>query len=366
MSPLPKKVEKAGTKGLVKKRKPYKVAPEDFFNDANTIRNLFGQLINTKESERIVLVPSVSYGMANIAEHVKDKKGEILILEEQFPSNVYPWLNIQNDNLKVRFVQRPNSGNVGKEWNRSLLDQINENTVLVSTGHIHWTDGTLFDLEAIREKTNSVDALMVIDGTQSIGALPFDLSVIKADAVVCAGYKWLFGPYGMSIAYYGAAFDNGSPIEQSWSNRLGAQNFGGLINYTDQYQEGAIRYEMGESSNFILLPMVIEALKLVLKWGPENIQQYCRDLTEPLIEEIKSLGFNIEEGSSRTHHLFGIYPPKHIAMESIQSSLKKNKVSVSTRGSSIRIAPNVYNDQKDMRRLIKSLKEAVAKSPSVA
>ena len=86
-------------------------------------------------------------------------------------------------------------------------------------GIVHWADGTIFDMKKIRKKTSENNALLIIDGTQSIGSMPFNLNEIQPDALVCAGYKWLMGPYGSGLAYYGKYFDDGKPIEESWINR---------------------------------------------------------------------------------------------------------------------------------------------------
>jgi len=165
----------------------------------------------------------------------------------------------------------------------------------------------------------------------------------------------------MTLAYFGKAFDGGSPIEENWINREGARNFGGLIRYKERYEPGALRYEVGEHSNFILVPMMIEALKQVLQWGPANIQQYCKALNEPLIAAASDLGFGIENEAARSNHLFGLTLPDRLSLESLEQILHQNRVSVSVRGMSVRIAPNVYNDERDINRLIKSLSQAIAK-----
>lgn len=362
MAPLSKKVENAGKKGMKGKRKPYQIGPDDFFRDSETLRLLFSKLIDNDEPNRVVTAPSVSYAMANVVNNLAGREGEILLTGEQFPSNVYPWLSAQSDKIKVRFIPKPEGVEKGANWNQHLLEAINENTLLVALGNVHWADGTLFDLQAIRKKTRENDALMVIDGTQSVGALPFSVKEIAPDALVCAGYKWLFGPYSMTLAYFGPAFDKGNPIEENWINREDARNFGGLIHYKDNYEPGALRYEVGEHSNFILVPMMIQALKQVLGWGVANIQEYCRALTAPLVEEASKMGFGIDESSARGHHLFGLTLPSELSMESLQQVLQQNKVSVSVRGTSLRVSPNVYNDERDVKRLIKSLSQAIAKS----
>lgn len=356
MSPQLKKVENAGRKALTGKRQPYLIKPEDFFHDSQTLRSLFSKLVNSAEPGRVVIIPSVSYGMANAAQNLKKKKGNVIVASEQFPSNIYAWQTAGNYELKII---SPDSGKKREEsWNAKILEAINEQTAAVALGHVHWVYGSKFDLKAIREKAHQCGAALIVDGTQSVGALPFDVTYIQPDALICAGYKWLMGPYAIGLAYYGSYFDGGKPIEDNWINRANAEDFGGLINYTQEYQPGAQRYEMGERSNFFLVPMMIAALKQLLDWQPAEIQAYCEQLIDDIAGELIDMGYSIENKSDRCSHLVGIVPPSGSDMAKIKSTLDQNKVFVSIRGHAIRIAPHVYNTEKDMRKLVRVLKSA--------
>jgi len=157
--------------------------------------------------------------MATVARNLGIKPGEkIIVAAEQFPSNYFPWQRIAQENSAEVIVVAPPAELVsrGKIWNDRILDAIDSTTRAVAIGNIHWADGTLFKLEEIRKRTRDVGALLIIDGTQSIGALPFDVMQIQPDALICAGYKWLLGPYSIGLAYYGEYFDNKQPIEENW------------------------------------------------------------------------------------------------------------------------------------------------------
>lgn len=358
MSPVLKSVEKAGVKAIATKRNPALVSAADFFTNTELVRKEFATLIHATDPKRIVVVPSVSYGLANVIHNLKTNATEnIIVAAEQFPSNYYPWHRLSQDTgVKIKIIKPPSElVQRGKGWNERLLEAIDKNTRVVALGNVHWADGTKFDLKAIRKRTREVGALMVIDGTQSVGALPFDVSSLQPDALVCAGYKWLMGPYSLGLAYYGEYFDQGKPIEESWINRIESENFAGLVNYQGGYQEGALRYEVGEHSNFILIPMMLEALKQINQWKPENIQEYCRKITYAPIGKLRDAGFWIEEDDFRGHHLFGIRFPKAFDVEKLKIALQKNKIAVSFRGDSIRVAPHVYNQEADLMKLVKVL-----------
>jgi selenocysteine lyase/cysteine desulfurase len=358
MSPLLKKVENAGIEGIKRKRNPSSLLPSGFFEGTEKLRNEFGKLINVKNPQRIVTIPSVSYGLAIVAANLKmDRSQNIVVASEQFPSNVYPWIRLSEESgAKIKTVSQPNDlKNRGKTWNQRVLEAIDQRTKLVALGHVHWVDGTKFDLKAIRKRTYEVGALLVIDGTQSVGALPFDASEIQPDALICGGYKWLMGPYSIGLAYFGSYFDEGKPIEENWINRKFSEDFTSLINYQNEYQPAALRYEVGERSNFILIPMMIAALKQINQWKPKNIQDYCEKITVKSIQQLREAGFWVEDENFRGHHLFGLRTPKGSDLGKIKRQLFKNKISVSVRGNAVRISPHVYNSENDLKKLVKAM-----------
>ncbi|MBX7125833.1 MAG: aminotransferase class V-fold PLP-dependent enzyme [Cyclobacteriaceae bacterium] len=358
LSPLPKEVEKAGINGILAKQNPFQISQRDFFQTADEVRIAFSETIGNADPHRVVIIPSVSYGLANVARNIKLRKGEeVLVAEAQFPSNIYPWKRlVQEQGGILKTVKAPATHHSrGKLWNEQILDAISYKTRVVALGHVHWTDGTLFDLKAIRQKADQTGALLIIDGTQSVGALPFDVNEIRPDALICAGYKWLLGPYGIGVAYYGQAFDNGTPIEENWINRKNSEDFTGLVNYQDNYQPGALRYEVGEHSNFILLPMLLAALRLVNRWSPASIQEYCHKINVRPLAELQQHGWWVEEESFRAQHLFGIRPPQGVSLQAARQLIQAAGISVSFRGDAIRVAPHVYNSEKELFHLVRLL-----------
>ncbi|WP_235689738.1 aminotransferase class V-fold PLP-dependent enzyme [Fulvivirga lutea] len=353
MSPLLKSVEQIGIEAIQKKQKPWNIAPSDFFTGVNNLKKSFSELINASNTESIALIPSVSYGIATVAKNIPLKKGEkVVVLDEQFPSNYYSWKRLtDNSDAELVVIKRPKSTSIGEDWNAAIINAIDSSVKVVSMAHVHWADGTLFKLEEISALCKKVGALLIIDGTQSVGALPFDVQKIKPDALICAGYKWLLGPYSQGVAYYGEYFNNGKPIEENWINRFESEDFTGLVNYNDNYQAGAFRYSVGEHSNFILVPMLNEAFTNILNWGVDNIQSYCKNLIAESIDELTSAGYRLEHSEFRSNHLFGIRLNDASRMEQLKTKIQNQNISVSYRGDAIRLSPNVYNDSTDIEKL---------------
>ncbi len=358
MSPLLKSVEKVGIKALKLKNNPAQITADDFFDPVNSSRKAVAKLINAKKWERIAIIPSVSYGIANAAYNIDYKKNdEILMVGEQFPSNYYVWRTVGvHTGCKLRVIAAPDTNiSRGEKWNSQILSSINSKTKVIAMPMVHWADGTVFDLLKIRKAANKNGALLIIDGTQSVGALPFDVKKIKPDALVCGAYKWLMGPYSTGFAYYGKYFAKGAPMEESWMIRKGSENFSSLVNYQEDYRKGAIRYDVGQTANFNLLPMMHQGVQKLLKWKPENIQAYTRKISTDVLEDLKEEGYWIEDEAYRSSHLFGIRPPFGTNTKKLKKRLVKNKISVSFRSDSIRVSPGVYNSKKDMERLKKVL-----------
>lgn len=358
-SPLLNHVEKIGYEAISIKRLPYQITIDDFFKPVEKLKRLFAQLIEVDDYERIALIPGVSYGIANVAKNISLKANEnIVVVAEQFPSNIYSWINKAKESgseIKTIYPTK-NNPERGKTWNENILRAIDEKTKLLTIANVHWADGTFFDLKSIRLQCDKFNALLVIDGSQSIGALPFSVRDIRPDAVICASYKWLLGPYSLGLAYYNEKFDNGSPIEEGWVNRYESENFQNLVNYQDKYKPKAARYNVSESSNFILVPMLVAAIEQLLEWTPAGIQDYCHHISNDALKELKELGCTIEDNDHRVHHLFGIRLSSKFNMDKIKKSMAKNNVYVSFRGNAIRVSPHLYNTKRDFDNLIYCIK----------
>jgi selenocysteine lyase/cysteine desulfurase len=360
MSPLPRVVEEAGIRGMIRKRNPAELQADDFFRESEEVRQLFSALIHAPDPSSIAIIPSVSYGIGVAAQNTPVESGQnIVLLHEQFPGNVYGWRRLAWENgAEIRMVRPQEGPGRGRIWNERILEAIDSDTAVVALAPVHWTDGTVFDLLAIGARAREVGAALVVDGTQSVGALPFDVQLLRPDALIVASYKWLLGPYSIGVGYFGDRYLEGMPLEETWIAREGSEDFQGLVEYRDGYQPGAVRFDVGERSNFILVPMLVAAIRLLSGWGPESIQSYVRGLTRDFMDEVRNLGYSMEEERYRAGHLFGIRLPEGLDLTRLRDALAQEHVSVSLRGSALRVALHLFNDERDVAVLLKVLRKA--------
>ncbi|KAA3625791.1 MAG: aminotransferase class V-fold PLP-dependent enzyme [Flavobacterium sp.] len=355
MSPFLQSVETIGIENLKRKSNPQHIKSHDFFTDRQLLKERFAQLIHAPHPDCVSIIPSVSYGIGTVIKNIPFERGdEIVMLEDQFPSNVYGWMELEKTHgVKLITVSAPPlTPGRGSLWNKRLMDAINERTKVVAIPQVHWSDGTLFNLKAVRNKTLAMEAYLIIDGTQSIGAMPFSIEEIRPDALICGGYKWLMGAYGLGMAYFGERFYKGSPLEDNWINHQGSEDFTNLAKYNPSFKPKASRYDMGESSNFILVPMLAQAIRQISTWTTEAIQQYCKEITAEPIKTLEGSGYFVEAPEYRGHHLFGIYASGKKPMEAIKKALTESNIQVSYRGEAIRVSPHLYNTREDLEKLV--------------
>lgn len=360
MSPLMKSVQLAGREGIAAKTQPWMLTQEDFFTRSAHTRALFARLVNA-EAGSIAFVPAASYGLAIAARNLPlGRHQNIIVLEDQFPSNVYTWRELaQRREAEIRTVtwaeaQRPDAP--GTDWTAALLDAIGEKTGIVAVGNCHWTDGSLIDLVRVGARCREVGAALVLDITQSGGAWPIDVAQVRPDFMVCACYKWLLGPYTLGFLYVDPRWHDGEPLEHNWIAREGSQDFGGLVSYQDAYQPGAERYDLGERANFHLMPMAAAALEQLLEWKVDRIAETLAARNAKIAERASALGLTSDPPHLRAGHFLGVRFPGGIR-PGLLSDLAAQKIYVSVRGDAMRITPHLYNTDEDVERLFQALSQ---------
>lgn len=357
MSPMLRASEEKAIEGLIRKRNPFEVAQEDFFTEVDEVKALFATLVNCQAGQ-VALFPSTSYGFASVLKNTSATgKKKVIVVENEFPSGYFAaqqWA--LNHELQLQVIALPSVKNRYEQWNLDLLEAITDETAFVLISSVHWMNGCVFKLEDIGNKCKSLGVKFFVDGTQSVGALPLDVSKIHVDALICATYKWLFGPYSCTIGYISDSFSEGSPIEESWMNRINARDFANLSRYEKNYYPQAGRYNVGETSDFVKIPFLIESLKTILDWNPATIQTYCKELMRPLIDLMAENNVSLEKEDYQSRHLLGFYLAEGRSYDALWQELKREQIYLSVRGNALRVSPNVYNTTEDIDRLIGVLK----------
>ncbi len=356
LSPNLRSVRTAGEAAVARASAPWEITPSDFFEESERVRELVAEVVGG-DPDGVAIIPAVSYGIGTAAANVDVREHEqIVVLDEQFPSNVYPWREVAAaSGGDIVTVPRPPEG----PWTSALLDAIDASTAVVAVPNCHWTDGTMVDVATVRRATDEVGAALVVDATQSLGAHPLDVGEVRPDFLVAAAYKWLLGPYSLGFLWAAPDRREGRPLEHNWITRAGSEDFAALVDYRDDLAPGARRYDVGERSNFTLLPMAIAALTQILDWGVDEIAATIAAHTRRIEAETRALGLRPVPSASRAPHLIGVELPGGVPTDLVDR-LSAAGVHVSVRGRSVRVSPHVWTTDADVDRFLTVLGTVVA------
>ena len=355
MSPLSQDVTDAITGGARRKQTPWTTFPADFFSVSEDFRSRAAQLVRV-EADRIAIVPSVSYALAVAARNLPVERGQnIVTLADQFPSNVYVWRELAAERgAEVVAVMR----DADACWTEAVLAAIGPDTAIVAVPHCHWADGRLVDLVAVGRKCRETGAALVLDLTQSLGALPVDFAEVQPDFAVAACYKWLMGPYGVGMLYVDPKHHQGQSIEHNWINRAGSEDFSRLVDYRDDFQPGARRFDMGEKSNPPLMMGAVAAFDFLLEFGVEAIAETLAAKTDAIAADAAAIGLTSVGRDVRAPHFLSLGFPEGVP-DGLTERLAEQRVYVSLRGTSLRVTPHLYNEAADNAALIATLRDCL-------
>ncbi len=349
--PRLKSVTAAGEAALGLTGEPWNVGPPEFFEPVERLRATVGNLFG-ESADGVALIPAISYGVGVAANNLPVGAGRtVVVLDEQFPANVYPWrTKVEIEGGGIVTVQRSPEG-----WTAGILDAIDDRTAVVAVPNCHWTDGSRVDLVTVSKAAREVGAALVIDASQSFGAMPLDVTAVQPDFVATVGYKWQLGFYGLGYLWVAEEHRIGLPLEEGWIARKGADDFAGLVDYTDAYESGARRFDMGERSNFIGVAMANAAVDQITEWGIANVASSLAGVTETIAQGASELGWVTAQASERSPHLIGIRHPDGLP-DGLAEGFGRASVSVSVRGDSVRIAPHLHTTNADVERLLEVLR----------
>ncbi|WP_172382596.1 aminotransferase class V-fold PLP-dependent enzyme [Streptomyces sp. MNP-20] len=346
----------AGNASLQNRARPWKITSEDWFTAAERRRELFADLIGARAQD-VALISATSYGIATAARNLNASPGQhVLVLADEYPSGIYTWWRFtERTGASMLTVER----RPGQTWTEAVLDVLDETVAVVSLPQVHWTDGSLLDLEAIADATRAAGAALVIDASQSAGAMPLDVKTLQPDFLVTVGYKWLLGPFGLGYLYVDPAHHNGLPLEENWILRQGAQDFARLVDYRQDYQPGARRFDMGQRTAFELTPMAIAALEQITAWTVPGIAATLRTTTGRIAAAAQERGLTVP--TPRGPHIVGINVPSGTRRQ-LLAALTNADVHIGARGAALRISPHLHTTEQDINRLVTALDSALTQA----
>ena len=345
-SPFPKPVFEAMMNYL-------KEASEEWVSemDLEEAKRLFSKLINAKPEE-IAYIPNTSTGLNIIANMLEYReKSSIVTTDLEFPSVVYPWLR-KKLGVNVKYVKNVN----GKLLNEDFEKAVDDDTAAVVVSHVEYANGFKNNLKFLSELAHEHGAFLIVDAIQSTGAIEVDVKRDNVDFLATACYKWLLGPSGIGFLYIKEELiEEFEPPMVGWAS-VEPQVFE-TVEFWDiwnlRLNKTASRFEVG-GPNVIGCIGAAAALKLLLDYGMEYVEERILALTDYLIERVKEAGWKLQTPEERELRSgivnFIIDKP----VERVEQLAKKGIV-VSARANGIRVSPHFYNTKEEIDRLVDEL-----------
>lgn len=306
-------------------------------------REKVANLINADKSE-IAFIPNTSYGMNLVAEMLEGK-GEVITMNDEFPSSTLPWIN---RNFKLDFVMPE-----GCTYTLGVIRQsLKKNIKILVTSHVQFSTGFKQDLVGLGDFCREKNLIYVVNATQSIGAMPIDVKKSNIDFLVFSSVKWLMTGEGIGAIY----------INRRWHNKLKWPIVGWLsVKDTETYDNKHLCLKDDASVLDIgALPLhsifvLGKATDIVFRIGAENIENRIYELGDYLIKKIRELKLEIISPIEKEHRA-GIIVVKVKNPEEIAKELFQKGIIVSSRKEGLRISVHIYNNEEDIDKFILELK----------
>ena len=310
-------------------------------------RSLFAQLINADPSE-ICFITNTSEGLSTIAGGISWKPGDKIILAvPDFPSNVYPWMNLERMGVEICFFQR----NDGRFGIRDVKASLRPGTRLVAVSSTDFITGFRCDLEELGNFCRQEGILLCVDAIQELGAVPVDVKSCGVSFLASGGHKWLLSAMGIGALYISKEVnDLLHPIRVGWKSVENEEDF---YHLELKFKADARRFEAG-TLNLAGITALGTALEMLLEIGIERIFERICGINDVIASELAKRNVRIISSMEPEHRSAILSFEAEDAGQLFRYLLKK-KVLASQRGNALRLSPHFYIDESDIKRLFEAL-----------
>lgn len=332
----------------------------DWMDAMEETRELYSKFIGADSKDEIAFTHSTSEGM-NIIAHILSDKGIVISNELEFPSTNLPWINKNSKNIK--FLESDYEGKIPILDIAKMIDKFHgkrgKQVKTILTSHVQFSNGFRQDLEELGKLTQRKDLHLVVNATQSLGAMSLDVKNFNIDFMASNGHKWMLSSFGIGTIYIKRKYlrdkDYFKPTFFSLSGQKKKDNFDNNTILDSSYS--ATRFELG-TPHFQNIVALKAAIKYTSKIGIKQIEKRILGLTNYLIDKLVNIDIEILSPVAEKKYRSGIIvfkPKKENPSQIVMKLQKMNQIIVSARGKGIRISPHFYNNEEDIDNLISAL-----------
>jgi selenocysteine lyase/cysteine desulfurase len=351
--PLPRPAVEMAVRAAELKAAPHRIGDDDFSAVPERLRALLAQLVGSPP-DQVVLGNSTSYGLHLIANGLDWQDGdEVLVIEGDYPATILPWQRLDRRGVRVRALRPARELLSGAE----VAAAIGPRTRLLAVTWVDSFTGRTLDLHELGAVCRQAGVLLVVNGSQALGARPLDVSATPVDAVVACGYKWLCGPYGTGFAWLHPGLrDRLRPQQAYW---LAMQAGRGL----DQMRETSVRDDIGVHAfdvfcpaNFATTLPWIASLELFLGAGIGAIADWDQQLVDRLVAGIDPDRYRlVSPASGPTRSTLVVLSPSGDDSEQRHRRMAGAGIDIAHREGNLRVSAHLFNQPAEIDRTLAAL-----------
>jgi selenocysteine lyase/cysteine desulfurase len=356
VSPLSSLVIDSMNKFYEERKNSGSIFYQKWFEKVDESREVISKMLNSS-GENLAFFQNTSHALNTVANIIPFKKGdEIAISDLEFPSNTFPWLKLRKQGLKIKWMKSKN-GVIDPEM---IKQGISKHTRVLALSHVCYFNGFTSNLKAVSDIAKDKSILLVIDATESLGALKIDLDKIEIDFLAANSYKWLLGPFGTTLVYFKEPFDRFTPkdvgwysIKDIWSREI------------DNYElaDDARRFEVGHP-DFAGIQGLEKSVDLLIDFGLDKVEQRVLGHTRRIrnyLQELDNVNLISPEEVTSGITLFKIRNKSSI---DVVNQLKNLGVIVFPQkwkdGIGIKVSPHFYNTKEEVDSFIDEIQRICA------
>lgn len=312
------------------------------------VRKACARLVNAGADE-IAFIRSTSHGLSIVAEGMEWRSGDnVLFCEKDFPSNIYPWINLKNKGVDARAIP----SREGKVLIEDIEKRMDERTRLVAISSVLFSNGFRIDLKRLGALCRRKEVLLCVDAIQSLGLIPMDVREFNIDFLAADAHKWLLGPEGIGIFYCRKALARSvRPPLVGWKS---VQNDFDFDHPVLRLKNDAQRFEEG-SQNLMGIFGLGAAIELLLEIGVANIEERVLDLGDHIIKEAGKRGLSVLTPKEREQRGGNITIAGPFDPADARDALRERGIMVNVRGGGLRVSPHFYNTAEDINAVFQNL-----------
>ncbi len=316
------------------------------------IKSILSKLLNCDPSE-LALIHNTSEGMNYISYGLDLHEGDkILLLEDEYPSNVYPFEHWKDKGVELEFI--PLASNE-KDFLENIQKKLTPNVKAISISAVHWCTGIPFPLVEIGKLCEEKKIDFILDGAQGVGHTKIDLTASNISYMAFPAWKWLLGPLGMGVMY--VKKNNLEKLKPIFKGQNSVEKSEEYLPYKEKLKNNADRFEIS-TCNFTDWVYFLASLEILDRAGFEKVQNRLYALGEFLSKSLTEIGMKVYSDNFQSKTAIIVFEKPGRESAEIAGVLQKNKIVCAVRLNRIRLAPHVYNSIEQLKNVIEILKSA--------